>query len=137
MGRTSGRSLATFKHSNVLAVVHVIWTEKYFHFLSWKSCKCAGKISLYASVLFWFASLTPPVNCIWKFCASYISLSVKWTLLFSSRAHLSHAQLTLAVTLQDKIHLPSNTKSITKNQDPLVSVCSSIYLEESKTTKTP
>ena len=41
----------------------------------------------------------------------------------------------LAVTLQDKIHFPSNTESITKNQDPLVSVCSIIYLEESKTTK--
>ena len=48
---------------------------------------------------------------------------------------LSHAQLTLAVTLQHKIHLPSNTKSITKNQDTLVSVCSIIYPEESKTTK--
>jgi hypothetical protein len=48
---------------------------------------------------------------------------------------LSHAQLILAVTLQDKIHLPSNTKSITKNQDPLVSVCSIIYLQESKATK--
>jgi len=35
---------------------------------------------------------------------------------------LSDAQLMLAVTLQDKIHLPSNTKSITKNQDPLVSI---------------
>jgi hypothetical protein len=42
--------------------VHVIWTEKYFHFLSWKSCKCASKISLYAGVFFWFANLTPSVN---------------------------------------------------------------------------
>lgn len=54
---------------------------------------------------------------------------------FSLVLILSHAQLTLAVTLEDKIHLPSNTKSVTKNQDPLVSVYSSICLEENKTTK--
>ena len=91
---------------SVLKVLQVRWQDFFVRHILVLVCQANAFCKLYLKILHLLCVVVSEMN---SFCFRLVLI-------------LSDAQLMLAVTLQDKIHLPSNTKSITKNQDPLFSV---------------